>query len=72
MMSEDRSLNPKSEPVSDRYKIEYSQDEIDDMMGLNDDCPYCEDGFVWECFDGQCLDAEIGCDLCAKPCEFCS
>lgn len=65
MTSEGGPMNPKAKP-------EYSQDEIDDMMGLNDDCPYCEDGFVSDCIDGFCLDAEIGCDLCTRPCEFCS
>lgn len=51
----------------------YTQEEIDDMMGMDDDCSYCGgEGVVYDCIDGQCLDAEIGCDLCASRCDYCS
>ena len=65
-------LNPEAEPVNNPYKLEYSQEEIDSMMGLDDNCPYCDEGFVYDCIDDQCIDAEIGCDLCAQRCEYCS
>lgn len=36
-------------------------------------CPRCgDDGFVFECIDGCCLDADVGCDLCTRPCPECS
>ena len=38
----------------------------------NIDCWNCDgDGYVFECFDGFCLDAEIGCDLCTRQCDVC-
>lgn len=30
------------------------------------------EGFVWDCIDGCCLDAEAGCDMCTSRCEICS
>lgn len=37
-----------------------------------DDCWYCGgDGFVFECFDGFCLDADVGCDDCTRECPEC-
>jgi len=37
------------------------------------DCGQCGGtGFTFECIDGQCIDAEIGCDMCTGPCEYCS
>lgn len=37
---------------------------------LDDECPICGgEGFVFECFDGFCADADIGCDDCTRPCE---
>ena len=37
---------------------------------LDDECPICGgEGFVFECFDGFCEDADIGCDDCERPCE---
>lgn len=34
------------------------------------ECPICGgEGFVFECFDGFCLDADIGCDDCTHPCS---
>lgn len=42
---------------------------------LDDDgtCWRCGgDGFIFECFDGFCLDADVGCDDCTRPCPICS
>lgn len=30
------------------------------------------EGFVFECFDGQCRGAEEGCDDCTVPCDVCA
>jgi len=36
------------------------------------ECWYCGgDGFVFECFDGFCLDADVGCDDCTRECLEC-
>lgn len=37
-----------------------------------DECPCCGgEGFIWNCFDGFCADAEIGCDDCTVVCPEC-
>lgn len=42
-------------------------DHLDD-----DTCQNCGgEGFVSDCFDGLCADAEIGCDDCTRPCSEC-
>jgi len=36
------------------------------------ECPHCGgEGFVSDCFDGFCEDAEFGCDDCTRPCSYC-
>lgn len=48
------------------------------MSDLDDDyddgsCWQCGgEGFTFDCFDGACEDAEIGCDDCTRPCSICS
>lgn len=32
----------------------------------------CEDGWVADCFDGLCMDAEYGCELCLRRCDWCN
>lgn len=50
----------------------FTQEEIDEMCGLNEECGNCGgEGVTYDCIDGQCLDAEIGCDLCASKCDYC-
>jgi hypothetical protein len=45
--------------------------ELDDF--LDDECPNCGgEGVVYDCIDGQCLDAESGCELCSSKCDWCS
>ena len=49
-------------------------EHIDDWYcdDQDDECPYCGgEGVTYDCFDGQCLDAEEGCDLCARRCDHC-
>lgn len=37
------------------------------------DCWQCGgEGFVWDCIDGFCADAEAGCDLCTSRCDACA
>lgn len=39
----------------------------------DDDCWNCGgDGFVADCFDGFCINAEDGCSLCMRRCDFCN
>lgn len=39
----------------------------------DDECPVCGgEGFIFDCFDGCCIDAEIGCDDCTSPCPECA
>ncbi|MDW9762179.1 hypothetical protein GOB02_21820 [Sinorhizobium meliloti] len=30
------------------------------------------EGFVFDCFDGCCEDADSGCDLCTRNCDVCN
>lgn len=46
--------------------------DIIDSHEPTEDCWDCGgDGFVFDCFDGQCTDAEIGCDDCTRACSIC-
>ncbi|MCJ8518976.1 fructose/tagatose bisphosphate aldolase [Pseudorhizobium tarimense] len=39
----------------------------------SEDCWNCGgEGFVSECIDGCCEDAESGCDLCTRRCDICN
>lgn len=39
----------------------------------NDECPSCGgEGFLYSCLDGQCVEAEYGCDECERPCPICN
>lgn len=41
--------------------------------GDDEECWNCGgEGETFDCFDGFCLDAEIGCELCTRQCEVCS
>lgn len=36
------------------------------------ECPNCGgEGVLYDCFDGCCADADIGCDDCAYRCDWC-
>lgn len=38
----------------------------------DDACQRCGgEGFIFECFDGFCEDADVGCDDCTQPCPEC-
>lgn len=32
----------------------------------------CDDGWVADCFDGLCVNAEDGCELCLRRCDWCN
>lgn len=37
-----------------------------------EDCPNCGgEGYIYDCFDGFCEDAEYGCDDCMRRCDWC-
>ena len=52
-----------------------TKEELEDMLAdrePTEDCWDCGgDGFVFDCFDGLCAEAEIGCDDCTKTCSIC-
>lgn len=38
-----------------------------------DECPDCGgEGYIFDCFDGLCFDAESGCDDCMRRCPECA
>lgn len=44
-----------------------------DDYDQDDDCANCGGGgYVYDCFDGFCEDAESGCDDCARRCDWCN
>ncbi len=51
--------------------FDYDPPDTEDMID-DGECPNCGgEGVVYDCIDGQCLDADIGCDLCARKCDWC-
>jgi hypothetical protein len=52
---------------------QWTQDDIDHDMGLDDFCPNCGgEGVVHSCQDEiGCVDSESGCDLCERRCDWC-
>ena len=43
-----------------------------EMFGDWVDCWRCGgEGETFDCFDGFCADADIGCDMCTKKCDIC-
>lgn len=49
-------------------------EQYDDDFDMDDrDCNECGgEGFVHDCFDGFCVDAEDGCDDCTRACPECA
>lgn len=51
---------------------QWPQDRIDDEID-DGECQRCGgEGIIWECFDGFCEDADIGCDACTRSCPVCN
>lgn len=50
-----------------------SKGEINDHHFNDDDsCWQCGgEGYMADCIDGCCQDAEMGCDLCTRRCDIC-
>jgi hypothetical protein len=49
-----------------------SDPEQDDLYD-DGSCGNCGgEGLVYDCFDGFCMDAESGCDDCARRCDWCN
>lgn len=47
-------------------------DEYDDPYDYGE-CGNCGgEGYVYHCIDGCCADAEEGCELCARRCDWCN
>lgn len=47
-------------------------DVNNDLNPEGDSCWHCGgDGYTHDCVDGFCLDAEIGCEDCTRPCPEC-
>lgn len=46
-------------------------DNVDhDPCDDDDECPNCGgEGFTFDCFDGCCADAHVGCDDCTRTCD---
>jgi hypothetical protein len=43
----------------------------DDEFGM--DCAYCGgEGYSYSCVDDMCVNAEDGCELCMRACEYCN
>jgi len=48
-----------------------SPDDFDDFE--QDDCWNCGgEGYIADCFDGFCVNADDGCELCMRRCEYCN
>jgi len=35
-------------------------------------CGQCDEGYTYHCIDGCCINAEEGCELCQRRCDFCN
>lgn len=60
--------------MDDKLKMRWvyrpAPDDGDDGM-CGDGCGNCDDGWVYDCIDGCCVDPESGCDLCGSRCDYC-
>lgn len=56
-------------PGYDAWKLASPDDYYDEA---DEDCPNCGgEGFTYDCIDGCCVDAEEGCELCERRCDWC-
>lgn len=70
-----RVCGPCIKRVNDEAAAELAAyDDWDDYHDHDDeDCWNCGgDGYVSDCFDGMCVDAESGCDDCTRRCDVCN
>lgn len=48
-----------------KFRWVYRPSDTGDLDGGG--CPgFCEEGWVYDCIDGCCVDPESGCDLCGS------
>ena len=54
--------------------LDHIYDEVHhDLNPSDDDCPECGgEGYIADCFDGLCSDAESGCEECMRRCVECA
>ena len=54
--------------------FDFLVEEVDRHLNPNnDECWHCGgDGYVADCFDGLCADAESGCEDCTRRCPECA
>lgn len=51
--------------------VDPADDDFDDYD--DDECGNCGgEGVIYDCIDGFCVNAEDGCDLCARRCDWCN
>lgn len=66
----------RSREIHERHGIAGGEGHHDIGMDHDypdDECPNCGGaGFVYDCIDGFCEDAESGCDLCERACDWCT
>lgn len=43
-----------------------------DYEDQNEFCGQCDEGYIYSCIDGCCINAEEGCELCQRRCDFCN
>lgn len=62
-----------SESNRARMMLDFICDEVDhEQNPSGEDCWYCGgEGETFDCFDGFCLDADIGCADCTRACPEC-
>lgn len=49
-----------------------TDDDYDDDYD-DDECGNCGgEGVTYDCIDGCCMNAEDGCDLCMRRCDWCN
>lgn len=53
--------------------LSWVEEQVDwDLNPDQEECPTCGgEGMIADCFDGFCVDAEDGCEDCARPCPEC-
>lgn len=56
-----------------RATLDAIYDDVDHRLNPNDEeCWHCGgEGETFDCFDGFCADAELGCPDCTRPCPEC-
>lgn len=62
-----------SEQNRGRMLLDFICDEVDHRLNPGgEDCWYCGgEGVTFDCFDGFCLDSDVGCEDCTRDCPEC-